>query len=265
MSVTILHITDTHLFADNSRLLKGIRPYDSFTAVLTEARSRFPAPGGVILGGDMAQDENADTYRQIAELLHGWPTPFMLTPGNHANIGELHEALIPALMNNSGYTDDLQLGSWQVIAMNSSLPGSIAGKFDYTELERLERLLEAGQAKHVLIALHHHPIPIASRWLDEIGLKNQEQFWKIIGRHKRVRAVLCGHIHQELDVVRKGVRVLGTPSTCFQFLPGAYDFAMDGRSPGYRWLQLHEDGGINTSVERITGFIPDDLNNNVPY
>ena len=262
---TLLHLTDTHLFADAGKSLKGIRPHDSFTAVLSEARRRFPKPDGIILGGDMAQDESAETYRRIADMLNGWHAPFMLTPGNHANIGELHSALIPALMKNSGYTDDLRLGNWQVIAMNSSLDGSIAGRLHADELERLEQLLVRGQNEHVLVALHHHPIEIDSRWLDEIGLLNSGRFWDVIKEHDRVKAVLCGHIHQELDVEYNGVRVLGTPSTCFQFRPGEEDFRMDNLSPGFRWLELKEDGAIDTGVERIIGFIPDDLNNTIPY
>ena len=261
----LLHLTDTHLFADAERSLKGIRPHDSFAAVLAEARRRYPAPDGVILGGDMAQDECADTYRRIAEMLNGWPTPFMLTPGNHANIGELHSALIPALMQNSDYTDDLRSGNWQVIALNSALTGSIAGRIDKDELERLDQLLTRGQTEHVLVALHHHPVSIGSRWLDEIGLLNSGAFWEIIRSHSRVRAVLCGHIHQELDVMHDGVRVIASPSTCFQFEPGQEDFVMDGISPGFRWLKLNDDGSIDTGVERIDGFIPDDLNNTVPY
>jgi len=262
---TLLHLTDTHLFADAGKSLKGIRPHDSFTAVLSEARRRYPNPDGVILGGDMAQDESAETYRRIANMLIGWPTPFMLTPGNHANIGELHSALIPALMENSGYTDDLRVGNWQVIALNSSLSGSIAGRLHADELERLERLLAMGGDAHTLVALHHHPIEIDSRWLDEIGLINSQRFWEVIGRHSRVKAVLCGHIHQALDVMHEGVRVLGTPSTCFQFRPGEEDFMMDDLSPGFRWLELKDDGTIDTGVERIDGFIPDDLNNTIPY
>ena len=262
---TLLHLTDTHLFADTGKSLKGIRPHDSFETVLTEARRRFPKPAGVILGGDMAQDESADTYRRIAGMLEGWHTPFMLTPGNHANISELNSALIPALMQNSDYTDDLQLGNWQVIALNSSLSGSVAGLVNAEELDRLEQLLTRGQTDHVLVALHHHPVPVGSLWLDEIGLLNQRQFWSVIEEHSRVRAVICGHIHQELDVVYNGVRVLGSPSTCFQFRPGQEDFMMDGLSPGFRWLELKADGTIDTGVERIDGFIPDDLNNTIPY
>lgn len=261
----LLHLTDTHLFTDIAHSLKGIRPHDSFMAVLAQARWRFPAPDGVILGGDMAQDECIETYRRIAELLQGWRAPFMLTPGNHANLDKLHASLLPALQEIHDYTDDLLLGQWQVIALNSSTPGSIAGQLDEEELFRLERLLSTSRAKHVMLALHHHPIPIASRWLDEIGLLNREQLWEIIERHDQVRAVLCGHIHQAFDAMHKGVRVLGTPSTCFQFKPGRDSFAMDGLSPGYRWLELNDDGSLNTGVERITGFIPDDLNNNVPY
>lgn len=261
----LLHITDTHLFADVAHTLKGVCPCDSFDAVLAHARRRFPVPEAVILGGDMAQDECAATYRLIAAKLSGWQVPFMLTPGNHANIGELDAALIPALRSISAYSDHLRSGNWQVITLNSSAPGMVAGFLADDELVRLEHLLAAGRAEHVLVALHHHPIPVASRWLDEIGLGNRQRLWEVIGRFPQVRALLCGHIHQAFDAGFRGVRVLGTPSTCFQFRPGRDDFALDRLSPGYRWLDLRADGTIRTGIERVSGFIPDDLGNNIPY
>lgn len=67
----------------------------------------------------------------------------------------------------------------------------------------------------------------------------------------RVRGVLWGHIHQELDVERNGVRLLATPSTCIQFAPRSDDFALDHLLPGYRWLRLHADGRIETGVSRL--------------
>ena len=47
------------------------------------------------------------------------------------------------------------------------------------------------------------------------------------------------------------VRVLTTPSTCFQFKPQTESFSLDDQSPGYRWINLYDDGSIKTEVARI--------------
>jgi len=151
-----------------------------------------------------------------------------------------------------------------VIALNSHEQDSVAGWLADEELARLELLLLNGE-KHVLVAIHHHPVSIGSRWMDDIGLKNQDELWSVIDRFPQVRAMLCGHIHQEFDVMRGEVRILGTPSTCVQFVPEQDDFCLDDSSPGYRWLQLLQDGSIRTGVERIEGFIPPDLHNDEAY
>ena len=261
----LLHITDTHLYADSAAVLKGIAPQDSFVAVLAHAQGKFPLPDGIILGGDMAQDEAAETYLRLADMLQGWQAPFMVTPGNHANILELNNNLIPALAAHSAYSESLELQHWQVITLNSHAKGRISGLLGDDELTRLDRLLAETQPRHTLIALHHHPVPIASRWLDKIGLDDRRQLWHIIDRHTHVKALLCGHIHQEYDSMYNHVRVIGTPSSCVQFRPRQDDFSLHGVSPGYRWLKLQPDGNIDTAVERVDGFIPVDLGNNSPY
>jgi len=261
----LLHITDTHLYADSAAVLKGISPQDSFAAVLAHAQRKFPSPDSIILGGDMAQDEAAETYLRLADMLQGWQAPFMVTPGNHANMVELNSNLIPALMTHSDYSKSLELQHWQVITLNSHAEGKVSGLLGDDELERLDRQLAEIQPRHTLIALHHHPVSIASRWLDEIGLDDRQQLWRILDRYAHVKALLCGHIHQEFDHVHNHVRVLATPSSCVQFRPRCDDFALDGMSPGYRWLKLQPDGGIDTGVERVDGFIPADLGNDSPY
>src|SRR5580698_1669402 len=48
----------------------------------------------------------------------------------------------------------------------------------------------------VPVCLHHHPVPMSSDWLDQIGLSNAAEFWSIVDAHRNVRAVLWGHVHQ---------------------------------------------------------------------
>ena len=266
MSVNhLLHLTDSHLFSDRSRQPKGINTHDSFAAVVKHAFANSPNPDAIILGGDMAQDEAPETYQLLADMLRDWCAPWMVSPGNHANTTALETTLIPALKEISSYSRCLQLEDWQVITLNSHNRGYISGLLVETELQRLDSLLSAEPHKHTLIALHHHPAPIESAWLDRIALHDSQALWHIIHQHHNVRGLLCGHIHQALDIMHKGIRILGTPSCCVQFKPLQHSFSLDDKSPGYRTLNLMPDGHIQTLVKRIDGFIPADLNNDEPY
>jgi Icc protein len=47
---------------------------------------------------------------------------------------------------------------------------------------------------------------------------------------------------------------MSSPSTCAQFQPSSDTFALDTRPPGYRWIDLHADGSIDTSVVWVENF-----------
>jgi Icc protein len=106
----------------------------------------------------------------------------------------------------------------------------------------------------VLVLLHHQPIPMEATGLDALGLQDAAEFRAVIERHPRVRAVAWGHAHQALDVFRGSKRWLCTPSTCMQFKPRDPGFVTDDRPPGYRVLDLHDDGGIATEVVWLEGY-----------
>ena len=109
-------------------------------------------------------------------------------------------------------------------------------------------MLREHRERHVLLAVHHHALPLKSRWLDALALYNAAELLAIVDRSPQVRCVVAGHVHQASDITRNGVRYLTTPSTCFQFLPAVDNFAVDTRPPGFRWLDLMADGDISTEV-----------------
>jgi Icc protein len=55
-------------------------------------------------------------------------------------------------------------------------------------------------------------------------------------------------------VFRGAVRYLCTPSTCMQFKPRDPGFVVDDRPPGYRVVDLLDDGGIATEVVWLEGY-----------
>lgn len=122
------------------------------------------------------------------------------------------------------------------------MPGFLAE----SQLQLLAQSLSEAPDRHHLVCLHHHPVAIGCEWMAPIGLRNAEAFFAVVDRFPQVRAVLWGHVHQEFDQMRQGVRLLASPSTCIQFAPGSEDFKLDTLAPGYRWLRLHDDGQLET-------------------
>jgi len=119
------------------------------------------------------------------------------------------------------------------------------------ELARLDATLAAHRDRHALICLHHHALPMGSRWLDAVALANPAELFEVLDRHANVRGLLWGHVHQAAEFERNGVRLLSSPATCAQFTPGSDGFAVDVRPPAYRWLDLHADGRIETGVQWV--------------
>jgi Icc protein len=198
----------------------------------------------VLVTGDLVQDDAAG-YAPLRRTLERLGLPVACIPGNHDVPAELHRALRGAPFTTHGCLD---LGGWRIALVDSTLPGSAAGRIRDRELQALERALGSAGARHVLLCLHHQPVPMGSRWLDEVGLENPEAFFEIVDRYSCVRGIAWGHVHQALDARRGGVRLLATPSTCAQFAPGRDEFAVDSRPPAYRILELLPDGGIVTEV-----------------
>ena len=104
--------------------------------------------------------------------------------------------------------------------------------------------------ENVLICLHHQLVPVGSEWIDTMAIPNSDDFFAIIDRYDCVRGILWGHIHQTFEDHRRGVRLMGSPSTCVQFAPSADEFQVDCEPPGFRILALHADGLIESEVVR---------------
>lgn len=248
----LLQITDTHLFADHSDTLLGLDTGASFRSVVALARREFPAPDAILATGDLAQDASTDAYRQLAVGLGEFGAPVYWIPGNHDD-----PAVAEATLTDSWFRRERSFvrDGWQVILLDSSVPGSVAGRVGEAELERLAGCLKAHPDHHALVCLHHQPEPVGSRWLDGLGLENQAELMGLLESFPQVRGVLWGHVHQEYANRRGNIRMLASPSTCLQFRPGSRDFSIDDAVPGYRWLELADDGAIRTGVSRVRDFI----------
>jgi Icc protein len=240
-------LSDLHLGAMPDAALAGYHVRDSFQAVLRAALATVPEPAAVLLTGDLAERAECAAYDWLARALEPVPCPVLALAGNH----DASPLMTRRLRSVASVHGSLDIGPWRIITLDTSVSGSEAGRLSPAELARCAQALEEARDRFALIALHHPPVSIASPWMDAMGLGNAKEFWHAVERHRTLRAVLWGHVHQNFDWYRGRVRVLGAPSTCVQFMPRATAFARDPRPPGYRVLHLDDEGTIATEVRRV--------------
>ncbi|HBV40135.1 MAG TPA: 3',5'-cyclic-AMP phosphodiesterase [Erwinia sp.] len=253
----VLQITDTHLFAGKHETLLGVNTWASFDAVL-QAISACEEPFDLIVAtGDLAQDHSVEAYQHFAEGIARLPAPCVWLPGNHDFQPAMFNTLAEAQIANEKHV--LLGDQWQIVLLDSQVFGVPHGELSDYQLEWLEKALAKAPERHTLVLLHHHPLPSGCTWLDQHSLRNAHMLEAVLQRYPLAKTLFCGHIHQDLDLDWNARRLLATPSTCVQFRPHCTNFTIDSEAPGWRWLDLHADGLVETRVERLTtrAFSPD--------
>lgn len=251
MPFRLLQLTDLHLFGTPEQRLLGQDTRLTLESVLDLAQVRHWPADAIVLTGDLVHDGEPAAYRLLRQRFGGLGIPYHCLPGNHDYIdlvvGHLDEHAASALRV-------VPAGSWDLLLLDSIIPGAEGGHISDSVLAGLAAHRLAGGGRPTLVFLHHHLQPLGSRWIDTMQVDNGSAVLAELAQDPNVRAVVCGHVHQDADQHSHGLRLLATPSTCIQFLPGSDDFALDPRTPGYRWLDLYPDGRLETGVERTDAY-----------
>ena len=245
--ISLLQITDLHLLPDPGARLLGVDTGASLRAVLTAAL-KAGSPDAMIVSGDIAHAPVAATYARARELLtQHYAGPMLWLPGNHDLRAPLQEAGPAA--------DELRLGDWSILALDTHTDGAEGGSVAPAELRRLQNRLRNSNAKHVVVFGHHPALPVGTSWLDPTCIGNGAELLAALQADGRVRAYVCGHVHQDNALAHNGIALFTTPSTCFQFVPQTDRFTVDATPPGWRWLELGADGTLRSHVERANDFV----------
>ncbi|MBH3410977.1 3',5'-cyclic-AMP phosphodiesterase [Pseudomonas putida] len=246
--VHVVQLTDAHLFASPAGTLLGLNTRDSLQHVVAQVGREQPRIDLLLCTGDLSQDGSVASYQAFRALTGGFAVPTRWLPGNHDE-AQVMAQVAPELMQS--VTD---IASWRVVMLNTAVQGATHGLLEQDQLSILDEALASAGERHCLVCCHHQPVDIGCAWIAPIGLRNADQLLRRLQGYPQVKVLLWGHIHQEWDEQRDGLRLLATPSTCIQFEAGSEDFKVSEEQPGYRWLRLHADGRVETGVERAVDF-----------
>lgn len=248
-SLRVLQVTDCHLYEDPKGELAGIRTLDTFDQVLQLSKNNLPEQDLILATGDLVHDASPEGYGRLSERFQVHGVPVHCLAGNHDVSTVMNRCLNSKSVNSP---KAVQYHDWLIILLDSTVPGKEGGHLSRGELEFLETSLDENPDSFALVCLHHHPVPVGSAWMDNIALDNSEALFGVTDRYERVRGILWGHVHQTFEGHRKGVRLMGSPSTCIQFLPQQDKFSIDNQPPGMRWLELMPTGAIRSGIQRLS-------------
>lgn len=189
-----------------------------------------------------------DLFNNVVSFLN---LPCFWVAGNHDNLDLLQNVSKKwLLLNEKSFT----IKHCHFILLNSVLideegGNKSRGKLETSELLFLENELSKHSDYHCIIVLHHPPI-FSGTWKDERMLKNYNDFFDVIDKHKNVKLVLYGHQHQSYKTIRNDVIYYSPPAASFQFDRNT-KWAFENSFSGYGLIQIDENSLISCKDEFI--------------
>src|SRR3954471_4832483 len=161
-TTTILQLSDLHRFADADARLFGVPTGVLLEEVLAHVWESGLRPDHVVVTGDLAHDDRAETYAALRALLEPVLDRLWLLPGNHDDRATLRAAFpdrIPG-QGSDRINFAFMAGDWLCLGLDTQLTGAVAGRLGAEQAAWIRRQLEAPAARAAVIFMHHPPVEL---------------------------------------------------------------------------------------------------------
>lgn len=252
--LSILHLSDTHLYGDG-RLHYGIvDTLGALDRVLARAAT-LGAVDVVVASGDLSDDGSAASYRLLAERLEPWAAErgarVAYAMGNHDLPGGFEDVLGP----REAVAD---VGGFRIVTLDSTVAAAGWGRVDAAALDRLRQALATPSEHGTVVVLHHPPVPPTTGLFETLRLVDPEPLIDVCSAGD-VRLILAGHYHHALVTAAgpRGIPVVVAPAvanTTDVLWPAPRERAV--RGSGFAVIQLPVAGDVR--VHLVSAPAPDD-------
>ena len=248
----ILQLSDLHAFADPDGRLFGIPTRELLQDVLAHVQETGVRPDHVVVTGDHTHDELSETYAAVRELLEPFLDRLWPLPGNHDDRAGLRSAFPDRIPGDGAdrITFAFSADGWLCLGLDTHVPGAVGGRIGADQIEWIRGQLDDRRPRAAVLFMHHPPVELGLAWLDRIGLEDADLLQDLLAEDPRARLVCCGHVHHESSNHVATAEVVTVPSTGLQFSPVSDVAQFVTAPPGYRIIELHENG-YSTSVVRL--------------
>ena len=242
--ISLIQITDPHLTENKKTKVKSWSTHASFEKIVGFI-TKNEIPDFIVATGDISNDGTKKSYIAYQKGIELFKKPVYTILGNHDN----HKNFRTVLGKKFQSLEKITLSeTWLMILIDSTSSNKESGYITKQQMYSLRKLIKNNKDKNIVIFLHHQPIKMGF-WIDQVGLENSDHFTASIANQSNVKAVVWGHVHHESENALGSIKMLSTPSTCYQFFGNAQK--PETNKPGYRKINLLKSGKIETKVVRI--------------
>ena len=228
-TLRVLHLSDTHLYGDDSRHYGVVDTAGNLARVLDRfADEPFHL---VVCSGDVSEDGTVESYERVVSIIEPWARErgarTLYAMGNHDNRATFRAVLgagqegdgIRVLAAEPGADEAdspvasaVTLDGWRTVVLDTSVPGAGYGELAPAQTDFLADVLATPTEHGTLVVMHHPPIAAQTELLQALSLDDDSaaRLWDAL-RGTDVRAVLAGHYHHPIVETVHGIPVIVAP------------------------------------------------------
>ena len=223
-----------------------------FNFLVSKLKKIDPAPDLILINGDLTNESDLESYRTIAKGLEEFEIPKFAVMGNHDSHLNLHK-LFPSpdkTKVQSFFSFDMAQNHFVLldsVSESDDYGNLVEGYIDHDQMKWFKNDLEENSDKPTFVFLHHPPLNVGVEWMDELGLKNKQEFWDTLSGNDQIKKIFFGHLHHYREMNHNGFEVISIPSGSFWFPENKLDGLPD-KEPEFLLLDIDDK---NCSVERV--------------
>jgi 3',5'-cyclic-AMP phosphodiesterase len=219
-----VHISDTHIGPTADYRLHGQAALPTLEALVERINALPFRPDFVLHNGDVTNDASEASYALARPILEKLKVPVYYVMGNHDRPDPMLRVLLGKTTTGSRYDYYTEIDGFGLAVFDTRGPVDPAGTMTDEQFAVLRDLCKR-DGPPLIIAVHHQPIGLDSRWLDEVWenglsmpLDCAEAFRAAIAPARaRIRGVFFGHVHRGFQAVQDGILYCSAPSALVQF------------------------------------------------
>lgn len=218
----ILQISDTHIVPEGALVSGRLDTADALARLvlrINSIRDQIGAIDALLVSGDLSDDGRGASYARFKTLIAPLNLPTYVIPGNHDVRETMRTACADVLPTDGLLNWTRQIGEIHLIGLDTLVEGQKHGTLTPATLTFLRAALVRADGAPVLLALHHPPFSSGIRFMDDIGLTNQQDFTDAVSGYAGELRIVCGHIHTlMIQTVAGHVEISApSPSSTFAF------------------------------------------------
>lgn len=264
----LLHLSDTHLRAEGSRIWDLVSGTENLARALTGIEASGVRPDAIVFTGDLVDLGERAAYADLREIVDPFAArldaPVVWVMGNHDARGPFRSELWDEDGTDLSPVDRVQeFDGLRIVTVDTSVPGHHHGELSDDQLAWLADVLSTPAPLGTILAMHHPPVPSVLALAASVELRGQQRLARVLAGTD-VRAIIAGHLHYSTFATFAGIPVSVASSTCYAqdlSVPVGGTRPQDG-GQAYNLVHVYDDTVVHSvvpvAVHRVMEYIDPD-------